>query len=87
MIPLLYHKTYEKVLTLMTNCYAVCLTTDGWISIKNESFMGITAHFNNEEGLLQSVCLGCLKFNEKHAIQNLALFIKSSIQEWNIEIK
>lgn len=43
----------------MANCFAVCLTTDGWTSIKNESFMGITAHFINEDVSLLSVCIGC----------------------------
>jgi len=35
MIPLLYQQTYEKVQGYMMNSFAVCLTTDGWTSIKN----------------------------------------------------
>jgi zinc finger BED domain-containing protein 1 (E3 SUMO-protein ligase ZBED1) len=87
MIPNLYHQTYEKVQDLMANCFAVCLTTDGWTSIKNESFMGITAHFINEDVSLLSVCLGCEKFEERHTIENLAMFLKNTIQEWKIENK
>jgi len=35
LIPNLYHQTYEQVKTLMTDCFVVCLTTDGWTSVKN----------------------------------------------------
>lgn len=87
MIPNLYHQTYEKVQVLMRNCFAVCLTTDGWTSVKNESYMGITAHFINEDALLQSICLGCEVFDERHTILNLSTYLKNTIQEWNIEHK
>ncbi|KAL4085334.1 hypothetical protein QTP88_027193 [Uroleucon formosanum] len=87
MIPLLYHQTYEKVQALMTNCFAVCLTTDGWTSIKNDSYIGVTAHFIDENASLQSVCLGCDKFEERHTSQNVALFLKNTVQEWRIDNK
>lgn len=87
MIPMLYHQTHEKVQAFMTNCFAVCLTTDGWTSIKNESFMGVTAHFIDENVSLQSVCLGCEKFDDRHTSKNLALFLKNTIQKWSIQNK
>lgn len=87
MIPLLYHQTYEKVQALMTICFAVCLTTDEWTSIKNDSYIGVTAHFIDENASLQSVCLGCDKFEERHTSQNVALFKKNTIQEWRIDNK
>lgn len=34
MIPLLFHQMSEKVHNLISNCFAVCLTTDGWTSVK-----------------------------------------------------
>ncbi|KAL4141993.1 hypothetical protein QTP88_004525 [Uroleucon formosanum] len=86
-IYLLYHQTYEKVQALMTNCFAVCLTTDGWTSIKNDSYIGVTAHFIDENASLQSVCLGCDKFEERHTSQNVALFKKNTFQEWHIDNK
>lgn len=86
-IPLLYHQTYENVKDIMTNSFAVCLTTDGWTSIKNESFMGVTAHFINENVSLQSVCLGCEKFEERHKIENLSKFLNNTIQEWALANK
>lgn len=87
LIPNLYHQTYEHVKTLMTDSFAVCLTTDGWTSVKNESFMGITAHFINEDALLQSVCLGCELFDDKHTIKNLIEYLKNTVEEWNIQYK
>lgn len=87
MIPNLYHQTHEKVQILLRNCFAVCLTTDGRTSMKNESYMGITAHFINEDVLLQSICLGCEVFDDRHTILNLATYLKNTVQEWNIEHK
>jgi len=49
--------------------------------------MGITAHFINEDALLQPVCLGCEIFDEKHTINNLATYLKNTFQEWNIQHK
>lgn len=77
MIPLFYHQTHEKIQVLMTNCFAVCLTTDGWTSIKNESYIGVTAHFIDENASLESVCLDCEKFEERHTSENLASFLKN----------
>lgn len=74
--PLLYQQTFEKVQHYMNNSFAICLTTDGWTSIKNESYLGVTAHFINENASLQSVCLGCENFKERHTIENLSLFLK-----------
>lgn len=87
LIPNLYHQTYEQVKTLMTDSFAVCLTTDGWTSVKNESFMGITAHFINEDALLQSVSLGCEMFDDKHTTNNLSTYLKNTVKEWNIQYK
>jgi len=87
MIPLLYQQTYEKVQGYMMNSFAVCLTTDGWTSIKNESYLGVTGHFINENSLLQSVCHGCENFNERHTIENLSVFLKNIVCTWGIQHK
>lgn len=68
----------------MTNSFAVCLTTVGWMSIKNESFKGVTAHFINENASQQSVCLGSEKFEERHTIENLLSFLNNTVQEWTL---
>lgn len=47
LVPKLYQSTKEKVLQLISEADALCLTTDGWTSINNESFIAITAHFIN----------------------------------------
>jgi len=87
MILNLYNQIYEKLQILMTNCFAVCLTTNDWTSVKNESFMGITAHFINDEGLLQSIFLGCEMFDDRYTIDNWDTYLKNIIHQWNIEHK
>jgi len=87
MIHLLYQQTYEKVQGYMTNSFTVCLTTDGWTSIKNESHLGVTGHFIDENSVLQSVCFGCENFNERHTIENLSVFLKNIVRTWGIQHK
>lgn len=87
MIPRIYNKTLEHVRDKINKSFAVCLTTDGWTSLKNESFIGVTAHFIGEDNTLQSVCVGINSFDDRHTIENLAIFLKNTVQEWNIENK
>ncbi|XP_015375064.1 PREDICTED: zinc finger BED domain-containing protein 6-like [Diuraphis noxia] len=49
--------------------------------------MGITAHFINEDAMLQSVCLGCEMFDDKHTTNNLSTYLKNTVEEWNIQYK
>jgi hypothetical protein len=49
LIPILHHTTVMKVKATLDVATAVCLTADGWTSVNNNSFLGITAHFLDEE--------------------------------------
>ncbi|KAL0868272.1 hypothetical protein ABMA27_007803 [Loxostege sticticalis] len=71
-------KQYEKLLQLTknklaTDSAAVCLSTDGWTSINNESFVAVTAHYISHDATeikLETVLLGCIKYTELTAISS-----------------
>lgn len=44
-----YNDTFQKVSKDVQDASSVALTTDGWTSINNTSFIAITAHFINSE--------------------------------------
>ncbi|XP_077283268.1 E3 SUMO-protein ligase ZBED1-like [Arctopsyche grandis] len=66
---------------------ALSLSTDGWTSRNNDSYIAIVAHFINEETKLHSVLLGCINYKERHTSQNLCDFMKVVMAEWNISHK
>ncbi|XP_050546155.1 zinc finger BED domain-containing protein 6-like [Daktulosphaira vitifoliae] len=89
LMPQLFEVTVESVKDTLKNVAAVCLTTDGWTSRNNQSFISITAHFIDpqDETLISSVLLGCNDFDEKHTGDNLAFFLSNIINEWNLSNK
>ncbi len=67
---------------------AVCLTTDGWTSINNDSFVAVTAHFitdTDRELTLDSALLSCEEFGLRHTGDNIADYLTNVIKEWKIE--
>lgn len=67
----------------------MCLTTDSWTSINNESFIAVTAHFIDpkNETQLSSVLLGCDSFSERHTADNLARYLRNIVDEWRLSNK
>ncbi|KAG8174281.1 hypothetical protein JTE90_020768 [Oedothorax gibbosus] len=66
----------------------ISLTTDGWTSINNESFIATTVHFIDEEdGDLKTLLLGCSRFEASHTSVNLGEDLKSKLQLWGLEGK
>lgn len=89
LLPQMYEMTIEKVKNQLINVSAVCMTTDGWTSLNNESFVAVTVHFidPSNETQLSSVLLGCTKFRERHTAENLAIFLINIVDEWNLNNK
>lgn len=65
------------------------MTTDGWTSLNNESFVAVTVHFidSSNETKLSSVLLGCTNFRERYIAENLAIFLRNTVDEWNLNNK
>ncbi|GJZ23904.1 zinc finger BED domain-containing protein RICESLEEPER 2-like protein [Tanacetum coccineum] len=70
--------------TLQKNIGRVCLTTDGWTSIKKKSYMALTAHFiDNEWNLVKKV----LNFRELdgHRGIDIGKGVESCLSEWGFD--
>lgn len=86
LLPQMYELEVQRVKAQLQNVSAVCLTSDGWTSRNNQSFIAITAHFLDpkKEIQLSSVLLGCTSFAQSHTADNLAAFMKDTIAEWGL---
>ena len=65
----------------------VSITTDIWSSLKNESFLGITVHFIDENWMLRHFTLDIFKFEGSHTGQLIADKIYEILVEFGLESK
>ncbi|XP_044766203.1 E3 SUMO-protein ligase ZBED1-like [Coccinella septempunctata] len=87
LIPRIHQTTKEKVQEVIREADAICLTTDGWTSLNNVSYIALTAHFITKETQLKSVLLGCTDFHERHTAENLSNFLMTEATKWGISHK
>lgn len=69
----------EKIKSKIRSASAVCLTVDGWTSRTNASYMAVTAHYIDEDTLIQSHLISCDEYGERHPAENLSTFLKKVI--------
>ncbi|CAG9782307.1 unnamed protein product [Diatraea saccharalis] len=90
LLPKLYEKVLEATKKKIEKAEAVCLATDGWTSINNDSFIAVMAHFLSDQQRtlkMESVLLGCIEYNARHTSSNLCQFLKNMAVEWDIQNK
>lgn len=61
-LPKVYCEFLEQIKEDIRSATAVCLTTDGWTSKTNTSYMAVTAHFINQNTELKSHLIACEEF-------------------------
>lgn len=62
------------------------ITVDLWTSITNTSFIGITAHFIDDNWELKKFVPTFQSFSEKHTASNISQKINKAIADWRIEV-
>lgn len=77
-LPFLYEKCVNDMkIQIKADALSVCLTTDCWTSINNQSFLALTDHYLDNDFVMKSVLLQCMPFEEKHTSLNLSHEIQS----------
>ncbi|XP_065853219.1 zinc finger BED domain-containing protein DAYSLEEPER-like isoform X2 [Euphorbia lathyris] len=66
-----------------TNCQSVCLTTDTWTSVHGRNYLGITAHFIDEDWKLHRKILYFLG-NPLCSGEEISTEIESCLLDWGI---
>jgi hypothetical protein len=65
----------------------VSVTLDGWSSVANDSYLGFTCHFVNDDFELNSRMLALQHIPERHTAENLSSEIVTIVKNWNIQLK
>ncbi|XP_017476853.1 PREDICTED: zinc finger BED domain-containing protein 1-like [Rhagoletis zephyria] len=76
----------KKLQANLNNIDSCAITTDGWSSKANESYITVTCHFIDSEFKLRSVVLGTWKLaNElNHSAENISQSLRECLNKWNI---
>ena len=72
-MPMMYREVVDTVKNRLNNSVAVAFTTDTWTSCNNENFIAVTAHFLNDQSVLNSLLLSCEQSSVSHSTVNLSL--------------
>ena len=67
-IPQFYEETRKQIKSELgsTSMVSLALTTDGWSSCTNQSYLSYTGHFVDEHFRLKEYCLRVAAFDESH---------------------
>jgi hypothetical protein len=86
----LLSKEYEKAVPevrrkLQTAMGMIHLTFDGWTSRQNISFLGVSAHFLDEDWNHQTVLLGLPPLARRHTGQTIHEEVKRMLEFFGVE--
>ncbi|KAL7728745.1 hypothetical protein ACLKA6_004113 [Drosophila palustris] len=88
LIPKLCDEYGSSIMENLNAATAVCLTTDGWTSCTNESYLAVTVHFIEQNTtVLTSYTIACQCFEESHTSLNLCGFLKEVVGKWDLQNK
>ena len=62
------------------------MTTDGWTSRANESYLSLTVHYIDKEWILQNHLLGTRHCPHPHTGENLAIELADMLKAWNLSV-
>lgn len=85
------HELYEteraKLAKDLELTATIALTGDYWTSLGNESYLGVTGHYIDEQWQLHSHALTVMKTEERHHAATCAEHFMDVAKQWNIERK
>ncbi|KAL2938141.1 putative AC transposase, partial [Bienertia sinuspersici] len=69
-------------------CFSrICLTCDGWTACTSRAYFALTAHFIDNDWKLNALILNFCRFPSPHDGESIFQFVKSFLNEWDIEKK
>lgn len=75
----------EALIKQLSGIEFYCITCDLWTDCSNQSYLGITLHFRDDNMKFVSRCLACFPLFERHTAENLGDSLKYSFQEFQIK--
>lgn len=87
LIPDLYKKAKANLKKLLSTTDVISITTDGWTSVANESYLGVTCHFLDKKLALRSITLDVLSVQVDEKAESLMMLLNDCFKYWEIETK
>ncbi|KAL2924175.1 putative AC transposase, partial [Bienertia sinuspersici] len=83
------HEKYKKIIfdRLHSVSSRICLTCDGWTACTSRAYFALTAHFIDNDWKLNALILNFRRFPPPHDGESIFQFVKSLLNEWDIEKK
>jgi len=86
-MPELYEREKEKVVSAMASgLQHFAITTDGWSSRANHSYVSLTVHYINEQWELCSHLLETTESSVSHTAANLATGLEEVLARWKLSL-
>nr|XP_033467746.1 zinc finger BED domain-containing protein 1-like [Epinephelus lanceolatus] len=86
-IPMMYTRVKDDILTKMQSAERVAITCDTWTSLSTQSCMTVTSHYIDNEWCLMSHVLQTTEVLTSHTAINIADMLTEAIQEWGLTSK
>jgi hypothetical protein len=83
----LYREKVELLKTKLALIKVISITTDGYTSCQNYSYISATGHFISEKSNFISFCLGFAYVNGRHQADNLKEALQKIFDNFNLEDK
>lgn len=83
----IYEKIKAKIKTNISEANYISLTSDGWTSASNSSFLSVTSHWIDENMDQQTAILRVAPMLEAHTAANISNELKETLQQFDIPQK
>ncbi|KAJ8939918.1 hypothetical protein NQ314_010942 [Rhamnusium bicolor] len=80
----MYLRGVENLQQKLSKVKSVCITIEHWTSSVNESYMGVTAHYIDDQFEMCSSLLQCSLFEGSHAATAIADGLRRILDHWNL---
>lgn len=80
----LYETATNELKEKLVTVKGVCITTDHWTSSANESYMGVTVHYIDQEFNMCSNLLECIRFEGSHTASAIAEELHRIVNNWGL---
>lgn len=86
-IPALYENVKSNIQATLSQADRVAITTDGWTSCANQSYVTITSHFIDSRWEMKNFVLQTRVLHEAHTGINIGNLLRDACTEWKIADK
>ncbi|XP_065658705.1 uncharacterized protein LOC136083232 [Hydra vulgaris] len=83
----LYREKVELLKSKLLSIKVLSITTDGWTSCQNYSYISATAHFISDKTNFISFCLGFAYLNGRHDADNLKEALLKIVEKFKVDDK